>query len=392
MVKLQPSPSAYTEGYVSARLHDLATADNYIRHTCIGDPELDPVMEEISTLSSEDLHRFIAAGIEQQTEVLHTAPQALRDVFERIDEPPSWLDYKAFDPAIQAFYTRAGDILLALVAGVLIEGFSTLMSKPFSITGRMLQETDVSIRQLKQVNRHLLEIFFPGGLLRKGDGWKLSVRIRFIHARVRQLMKAADEWDTDAWGTPISAAHMGFSTALFSHRLLEHSTSVGANYSQDEKDSIFKLWRYVGHLMGVPEAVLYTSQQEAQGLFKTGFMCEPSPDTDAATISNALIHSIPLVAGLTDPDEQDSMRDLAYRISRALVGSQLANQLQFPKSGSTGVLHMYRAKQLSMRLTKDAQLIKSENFLQLLNASQYDEAGVSYKMPDHVLASKSSEW
>lgn len=392
MVKMQLSPSAYTEGYVSARLHDLATADNYIRHTRIGDPELDPVMEEISALPSEDLHRFIAAGIEQQTEALRAAPQVLRDFFDRINEPPPWLDHKAFDPAIRAFYTKASDILLALVTGVLVEGFSTLMSKPFGVTGRMLQETDVSIRQLKQVNRHLLEIFFPGGLLRKSDGWKLSVRIRFIHARVRQLMKAADEWDTEAWGTPISAAHMGFSTALFSHRLLEHSASVGANYNQDEKDSIFELWHYVGYLMGVPETILYTSQKEAHGLFKIGLMCEPSPDTDAATISNALIQSIPLVAGLTDPDEQDSMRNLAFRISRALVGNQLANQLQFPKGSSAGVLHMYRAKQLSMRLTKDVQLIKSENFLQLLNASQYDEVGVSYKMPDHVLASRSSEW
>ncbi|MXY14606.1 MAG: DUF2236 domain-containing protein [Proteobacteria bacterium] len=392
MVKMQPSPSAYTEGYVSARLHDLATADNYIKHTCIGDPELDPVMEEISSLPSEELHRFVAAGIEQQTEVLRTAPQVMRDPVERINEPPSWLDYEAFYPAIQAFYTKANDILLALVTGVLIEGFSTLMSKPFGITGRMLQDTDVSIRQLKQVNRHLLEIFFPGGLLRKGDGWKLSVRIRFIHALVRQLMKAADEWDTKAWGTPISAAHMGFSTALFSHRLLEHSTSVGANYNRDEKDSIFELWRYVGHLMGVPETILYSNQQDARKLFKIGFLCEPAPDADAATISNALIQSIPLVAGLTDREEQDSMRDLAYRISRALVGSQLANQLKFPKGSSTGVLQVYRAKQLSERLIKDVQLIKSENFLQLLNASQYDEIGVSYKMPDHVLASKSSEW
>lgn len=391
-MKMKVSPTAYTEHYVSARLHDLVTADNYIEHTYVGDPALDPVMEEISTLPDEDLHRFIGAGIERQTEVLRTAPQALRDVFEQINEPPSWLDYEAFNPAIQAFYTKATDILLAMVTGVLTEGFSTLMSKSFSITGRMLQENDMSIRQLKQVNRHLLEIFFPGGLLRKGDGWKLSVRIRFIHARVRQLMKSAEEWNTKAWGVPISAAHMGFSTALFSYRLLEHSSAVGANYSQDEKDSIFELWRYVGYLMGVPETILHTTPQEARKLFKIGFKCEPPPDADAATIANTLIHHIPLVAGLTDPEEQDSMRELAYRISRALIGNHLADQLHFPKSGSMGVLHMYRAKQLSLRLTKDVQLIKSENFLQLLNASQFDEGGMSYKMPDHVLASKSSEW
>ncbi len=389
---MQLSPWAYTESYISARQHDQAVADNYIEHTHIGDPQLDPVMEELASLPSEDLHRFIGAGIEQHDEILRTAPQALRDVFEHINEPPAWLDCKAFDPAVQAFYTKATDILLAMATGVLIEGFSTLMSKSFSITGRMLQETDTSIRQLKQVNRHLLEVFFPGGMLRKGDGWKLSVRIRFIHARVRQLMKVADEWNTEDWGTPISAAHMGFSTALFSDRLLEHSTSVGATYSQEEEDSIVSLWRYVGYLMGVPETILHRTRQEAQKLFEIGLMCEPPPDDDAATVANAMIQSIPLVAGLTDPGEQDSMRDLAYRISRALVGNQVANRLHFPRSTSRGVLYMYRAKQLSTRLAKDVQQIKSENFLQLLNASQYDEAGASYRMPDHVLASKSSEW
>ena len=31
-------PSAYSEGYAKARLHDPEAADNYIRHTTIGDP------------------------------------------------------------------------------------------------------------------------------------------------------------------------------------------------------------------------------------------------------------------------------------------------------------------------------------------------------------------
>ena len=373
-----------------ARLYDRATADNYIRHTIIGDPELDTVMEKLASLPPDDLHRFIGAGIEQQDEILRSAPQALRDFFDIINTPPSWLDYKDFDPAVRAFYTNAADMLLAFVTGVLIEGFSTLMSKSFRITERMMHEAGT--RQLKQVNRHLLDIFFPGGLLRNGEGWKLSVRIRFIHARVRQLMKVADEWHTGAWGTPISAAHMGFSTASFSERLLEHSTSVGATYSEEEKESISSLWRYVGYLMGVPEAILYSSRDEAQKLFKIAFMCEPSPDPDAATMANILIQSIPVVAGLVDPGEQKTMKDLAYRISRALVGNELANQLDFPKGSSKGVLYMYRAKQLSMRLTKDAQSIKSENFLQLLNISQYDDTGISYKLPDHVHTLKSSEW
>ena len=43
-------PSAYVEGYRKARRYDKTLADSYIRHTAIGDPALDPVMEEISSL------------------------------------------------------------------------------------------------------------------------------------------------------------------------------------------------------------------------------------------------------------------------------------------------------------------------------------------------------
>ena len=76
-------------------------------------------------------------------------------------------------------------ILAAFVAGVLIEGFTTNIAKSFFITGRV---RDQGVRRLGQNNRHMLEIFLPGGLCRHGDGWKLSVRIRIVHARIRHLL------------------------------------------------------------------------------------------------------------------------------------------------------------------------------------------------------------
>ena len=58
------SPSAYSDGYAKARRYDQAAADNYIKHTTIGDSALDPIMEELSSLSPAVLHHFIWAGIE----------------------------------------------------------------------------------------------------------------------------------------------------------------------------------------------------------------------------------------------------------------------------------------------------------------------------------------
>ena len=382
------SPSAYTEGYANAREYNQARADNYIRHTTIGDPELDPLMEELaSSLPPEDLHRFIGAGIEQQDEVLRSAPQALRDIFDKINTPPPWLDYKAFNPAIRAFNKNVDLMLTAFVTGVLVEGFSTLIAKSFNITGRVGSTT----RRLKQNNRHMMEIFYPGGLQRENDGWKLSTRIRFVHTRIRGLLVKSDDWNHEAWGTPVSAAHLGFAISVFSKRLLEYSLLVGAKYSQEEKESVLSVWRYAGYLMGIPETILYTSGAEAEEVYKVGYLCEPVPDADSIAVANLLIKSIPLVAGIEDPVEQERLTTLAYRLSRALIGNQLAERFQFPKSSGIGTLSLFRMKQRIQRLLK-AKLIRSGNFSQLLQISVYDDRGLSYKMPDHVYTSKSSKW
>ncbi len=64
-------PSTYLQGYEQkARSHDPDLADLYIRHTTIGDPLLDPIMEEISSLPVYELHAFVEAGIEQHDGVL----------------------------------------------------------------------------------------------------------------------------------------------------------------------------------------------------------------------------------------------------------------------------------------------------------------------------------
>ena len=115
---------------------------------------------------------------------------------------------------------------------MLIDGFSTLISKSFVQTGRIF---DNGVWRLRQNNRHQLEIFWPGGLKRYGDGWKLSVRIRFVHAQIRLLLAQTEEWEHDAWGVPVSAGHLGYAVACFAARTVKHSEALGARYSLEER-------------------------------------------------------------------------------------------------------------------------------------------------------------
>ena len=381
------TPTAYTAGYAKARQHDQALADNYLRHTLIGDPALDPVMEELSSLNPAHLHRFVAAGIERRNEVLRDAPVALRDFFENIEDPP-WLDHETFRPGIRAFHANVDLMLAAFVTGVLVEGFATLISKSFYITGRV----GATERRLQQNNRQLLDIFFPGGLNRDGDGWKLSARVRFVHARVRNLLAKSDDWNHEAWGTPVSAAHLGFAISVFSRLLLEYARLLGAKFSKEEYDSVLAVWRYAGHVMGIPDAILYADGPSAERMYRIGRLIEPEPDADAAAVANMLIDSIPKVADIRDPDEQKSVTALARRLSRALIGKTLADHFRYPKTNTIGTLFLFRMKQRLLRMLKSDQFIRSGNFTQMIKISVYDEGGLSYRMPDHVHSSKQSEW
>jgi len=361
----------------------------------IGDPEADAVIEQLAPLGPGKTMQFLRAAIEKQEEsVLREAPPVVRDFFKRIESPPDWLNLSAMTRACRMFHRNSRLILGAFVGGTLVEGFSTNISKSFFITGRV---RDQGVRRLKQNNRHMIEIFMPGGLERDGDGWKLSVRVRMIHAQVRYLLNNSEEWDTGSWGVPLSAAHVGFAITAFSARLLKHMKSLGAVYDEEERASFMQIWRYSGYLMGIPETILYRDEAEALRVFEIGGICEPEPDFECIAMANSLINSAPLLIGLTDPDERRHLAKYVYRVSRALIGKDLANKLKYPRSPTIGVLPWFRMqgrieRTMGRLFQKYMRQTNYTNLTSLLEVSVFDEAGISYKMPDHVYAEESTQW
>ena len=388
-------PSAYTDGYERARRIDPGTTDNYIQHTLIGDPVMDLVVDDLVGLPRADVSRFLRAGMEQEAEVLRSAPKSLRDFF--VDSPPPdppWLDYDAFAPGIRAFHANIPSIFAAFVTGTLVDGFSTLIAKSFVQTGRVFDE---GVRRLRQNNRHQVEIFFPGGLRREGDGWKLSVRIRFVHAHIRRLLRESGEWEDDEFGTPLNTAHLGFAIACFSARTVEHAASLGATFTPEEYEGYCAVWRYAGHLMGIPDSILFADRDEALHLYKIGSICEPAPNQDSVIMANALINSAPGVAGVTDEDERKALvYNRIYPISRALIGDRRADELKFPKSGrlqALGILYQFRLDLFHKRMMQRFVKKKGgESMISGFGVSWYDDAGFTYEMPDHEHAERSSRW
>ncbi len=387
-------PSDYIEGYETARPLDPEMASNYVAHTTIADPEADYVVERLSSLRPEESWPLIEAGMNNDEDALRDAPSYLHDFFKGIEDPPDWVDFSAHIPGIRMFHRNSQLVLGAFVGGVLVEGFSTNIGKSFYITGRL---RDQGVRRLKQNNRHMVEIFMPGGLERDGDGWKLSVRIRLIHAQVRHLLNNSSEWEEEEWGVPLSSAHMGFAISAFSARLIKHLKSLGAVFDDEEREAFMQIWRYSGYLMGIPETILYEDEEHALRIFEIGGICEPPASLESIVMANALVNSAPLVIGIEDPEERSNLSGYVYKVSRALIGDELADELMYPKSSSFGVLPLFRMQSrysaiLSRILPKRAQGENFARFTSLLEASMFDEAGINYRLPDHIYAERSSRW
>ena len=313
---------------------------------------------------------------------------------EDLEAVPDWVDYGDFAGGIRAFHRDSGACLAAMLGGVLVEGFSTTISRSFFITGRL---RDQGVRRLRQNNRHMIEILMPGGLETRGDGWRLSVRIRLVHAKVRHLFDRFDEWDSAAWGVPLSAAHLGFAITAFSARMLQQMKSLGATYDESERDSFMTVWRYSGYLMGIPETILFRDFEDALELFRIGRLCEPDPGMESVVLANSLVNSAPVVAGITDPAARRKLAKYIFVVSRAMIGDELADDLGYPPSRTLGVLPWFRMQRryhhfMRKRLPRLSRETNFSAFNTLLDVSALQEFGIDYKLPDHVHAEESRRW
>ena len=388
-------PTDYTIGYEKARAVAPDIADKYIAHTFIGDPLGEAMMEDLAEFTPQESERLIQAAMNQEgEEALRNAPASLREFFRDAETPPEWLDYAGFAPGVRMFHRNSQVILGAFVAGVLIEGFTTNIAKSFFITGRV---RDQGVRRLGQNNRHMMEIFLPNGMYRYGDGWKLSVRIRLVHARMRRLLNNSEDWDTEAWGVPISAAHLGYAISAFSARLLRHAKTLGAKYTDEEYASFMAVWRYSGHLMGIPETILFRDADEALKLYGIGQMCEPDSPIESVVMAHSLVNSAPLIAGKTDPAARRTLAEYIYRVSRGLIGRDVAESLWYPPLSAFGAIWWFKMQQryghiLDKLLPGRRQNSNFTSFTSLLDTSLFDEEGIRYTLPDRVYAEESTKW
>ena len=125
-----------------------------------------------------------------------------------------------------------------------------------------------------------------------------GARIRLVHAQVRRLLRRYyGEWDAAVFGTPLSAAHMGLSSANFSASMLREAQRLGAKLDQEARVAFMQIWRYASWLVGTPDELLFKGDEDATIRFRdVAVACEPAPNHESAMIANRLVQALPLAS------------------------------------------------------------------------------------------------
>lgn len=386
-------PEIYRDGYERARAVDTTLARLYIEHTVLDDPPADAAIAAVARCDQAELGRYTVAAMDRNEAVVANAPREFREFFERIETPPQWYDVRLAHAGRHAF-NKYSDAFIQAFFVVTVRNATSLISKAFYATGRVLSQH--AHRRIRQNTRHLIEIMLPHSLERDSDGWKLSVRVRLVHAQVRHLIRAGGEWDEAVYGVPLSAAHMGLASANFSATLVREAMRLGARLDDEARRSIMHIWRYASWLCGTPESLLFEGDEHrTAGFLKIASLCEPPPGRESIEIAKHLVEALPEIAGKTKPRARRAMERHVFRVARALVGPEVADQLGFPRYMTWGLLPMLRVirrfvgvlEALSPKLIRRLRL---QYFVFLLEASMLLD--MSYLLPDKLRARDAKPW
>lgn len=309
-----------------------------------GDPLADAAVAEISARGAEGKAWLDAVAT---ATVPADAPPAVRALADQLERVPLWVDWERIEAGARVLLASGLLTGLVLAAKSIVLGYASPGgNKPLALSGALTQRAP---RRLNETSRYVRAVLLPGGLVAGAEGYALSVRVRLMHARVRQLVLRDERWDTAAYGIPINQHDMAATTLLFSEVLLQGLESLGVPLREAEGDAVIHLWRYAGHLMGVDTELLPTTRRDATRLMDLIDESQAPPDEDSRKLTRALFEVPYLEIEMAPKAERAAAERIAYRsrellrvAARELLGKPLADQLGIETSPWRGALPMLR--------------------------------------------------
>lgn len=258
---------------------------------------------DFDKLASDALELLLArtserADLYSSLECHHESDPTLENLWEELTTAPPWVDWDRIRRG-QLVFRR---YLLPIVLGFGFQGFAGEIAAavgPAEVLIRagglssenIWQRTAQTLRWLTEVTEST-ESIQPGG-----RGHISTVKVRLIHAVVRRhILEIAESrpsyFDVEQHGVPINAHDSVLTLTFFCcNPMWIQLPRLWVYPTDQEKEDFVALYRYLGHLMGVPTEYFASATQAKQTMDSLLDHKEP-PNVASRKITNTFVNAL----------------------------------------------------------------------------------------------------
>ncbi|GAA4890701.1 oxygenase MpaB family protein [Actinomycetospora straminea] len=251
----------------------------------------------------------------------------LADFFAVVEDTPDWVDPVLLERggrALRRMGRTLDDVLLtlSLIGGYRFGGPADLLVATGGLTG------GTAMRRLGETTEWARAVIAPGGLRRDGEGWRLTVHVRAMHALVDRRFETNGRWDVGHWGLPVNQADQAATLGLFSSTGLLGARALGWLVTPAESHAVMHLWRYTGWLMGVDEDWLFTTEREQNHFLHHVLLVQDDVTPAGPALAGALVDGQRAMA--SSPWRGELRRRHVLGLLRWFLGREALRDLGLP--------------------------------------------------------------
>ncbi len=259
------------------------------------------------------------------------APAELSGLLHSVSKDPSWLDRRLLDIGARLSQRSGmlGEYVLSCVS--LMGGYrSAAANKPIAFTGQLEY---MAPRRLAETAKFGFDVTRTGAMAVGAAGFQSALKVRMMHAHVRQMLDRSPKWRHSEWGLPINQADLIATNVLFSAVYLGGLRVLGLQISDEESLGVMHLWRYIGWLMGVDEELLPANEEEGTRMAWLAGVTQPPADEDSRMLGQALMQ-VPFARaeGLVAKAAAWFEVQLRSGFSRIVLGDPAGDDLGLPNT------------------------------------------------------------
>ncbi len=213
-----------------------------------------------------------------------TLPAAVRHFLFLSGRLPAWADPQQLALGQRVFAERGPLILLSLVTCSLAECYALGNGvEVLHLTHRM--DDRHVYRRIYETAQFIIDVCQSGGLAPDGRGLRAIQKVRLMHASIRHLILTegptdhdhqargfsdvllGTTWDSARLGLPLCYEDQAYTQLSFSWVTLRSLERFGSPCTAAESAAWMHLWAVIGHLIGLPDALLAHTAEDGARLY-----------------------------------------------------------------------------------------------------------------------------